>query len=319
MDRLQSMRVFAKVVELGSFARAAQQLEMSNAVVTRYVADLESHLGTRLLNRTTRSLSLTDAGETYLQRCQQILEDVEEAESVVTARSQSLSGTLRIVTPVMFGLHLLPDMLARFQQMYPDVVFDVLLSDRSIDIVEEGRDVGIVLSDLGLGSHLVARPLLSAEVILCASPGYLRAHAPLRHAHELTQHRCIAMRLTNAEHVWTLSGPEGEVTVPIRPGMVCSNAELAHQAALANLGIAMLSSYLARPSIEAGLLEHILPQYQLPRRDISVVYPSRKFLPTKARAFIDFLLEEGKKKSVDGAGGTVDVAAAAGAGSPAAN
>ncbi len=319
MDRLQSMRVFAKVVELGSFARAAQQLEMSNAVVTRYVADLESHLGTRLLNRTTRSLSLTDAGETYLQRCQQILEDVEEAESVVTARSQSLSGTLRIVTPVMFGLHLLPDMLARFQQMYPDVVFDVLLSDRSIDIVEEGRDVGIVLSDLGLGSHLVARPLLSAEVILCASPGYLRAHAPLRHAHELTQHRCIAMRLTNAEHAWTLSGPEGEVTVPIRPGLVCSNAELAHQAALADLGIAMLSSYLARPSIEAGLLEHILPQYQLPRRDISVVYPSRKFLPTKARAFIDFLLEEGKKKSADGAGGATDAAAAAGARARAAN
>lgn len=305
MDRLQSMRVFAKVVELGSFARAAQQLEMSNAVVTRYVADLETHLGTRLLNRTTRSLSLTDAGETYLQRCQQILDDVEEAESVVTARSQSLSGTLRIVTPVMFGLHLLPEMLARFQQMYPDVVFDVLLSDRSIDIVEEGRDVGIMLSDLGLGSHLVARPLLSAEIILCASPGYLDAHAPLRHAHELTQHRCIAMRLASAEHVWTLSGPEGEVSVPIRPGLVCSDAELAHQAALANLGVAMLSSYLARPSIEAGSLQHILPQYQLPRRDVSVVYPSRKFLPTKVRAFIDFLLEEGKKNDADGAGGAV--------------
>lgn len=297
MDRLQSMRVFTKVVELGSFARAAQQLEMSNAVVTRYVADLETHLGTRLLNRTTRSLSLTDAGESYLQRCQQILEDVEEAESLVTARSQSLSGTLRIVTPVMFGLHLLPEMLARFRERYPDVVFDVQLSDRIVDIVEEGRDVGIVLSDLGLGSHLVARPLLSAEVILCASPGYLQAHPPLRHAHDLAVHRCIAMRLPNAEHTWTLSGPEGEVTVPIRPGMVCSNAELAHQAALADLGIAMLSSYLARPNIESGRLQHILPQYQLPRRDISVVYPSRKFLPTKVRAFIDFLLEEGKQRT----------------------
>ncbi len=178
MDRLQSMRVFAKVVELGSFARAAQQLEMSNAVVTRYVADLESHLGTRLLNRTTRSLSLTDAGETYLQRCQQILEDVEEAEGVVTARSQSLSGTLRLVTPVMFGLHLLPNLMARFQQLYPEVVFDVLLSDRNVDIVEEGRDVAVMLSDLGLGSHLVARPLISAEIVLCASPEYVRMHAP---------------------------------------------------------------------------------------------------------------------------------------------
>lgn len=297
MDRLQSMRVFTKVVELGSFARAAQQLEISNAVVTRYVADLEAHLGTRLLNRTTRSLSLTDAGETYLQRCQQILEDVEEAESVVAARSQSLSGTLRIVTPVMFGLHLLPDILGRFQALYPDVVFDVQLSDRIVDIVEEGRDVGIVLSDLGLGSHLVARPLISAEIILCASPGYLAQHAPLRLAQDLSHHRCIAMRLPNAEHTWTLRGPEGEVTVPIRPGLLCSNAELAHQSALANLGIAMLSSYLARPSIEAGLLEHILPQYQLPRRDISVIYPSRKFLPTKVRAFIDFLVEEGVKRS----------------------
>src|SRR5437868_4520940 len=258
MDRLQSMRVFGKVVELGSFARAAQQLEMSNAVVTRYVADLESHLGTRLLNRTTRSLSLTDAGETYLQRCQQILDDVEEAESVVTARSQSLSGTLRIVTPVMFGLHLLPSLLSRFQDLYPDVVFDVQLSDRIIDIVEEGRDVGVVLSDLGLGSHLVARPLLSAEIILCASPTYLRQHPPIRNAQDLTMHHCIAMRLPNAEHEWTLSGSEGEVTVPIRPGLLCSNAELAHQASLANMGVAMLSSYLARPNIEAGRLVHIL-------------------------------------------------------------
>ncbi|WP_020206582.1 MULTISPECIES: LysR family transcriptional regulator [Cupriavidus] len=297
MDRLQSMRVFSKVVELGSFARAAQQLEMSNAVVTRYVADLESHLGTRLLNRTTRSLSLTDAGETYLQRCQQILEDVEEAESVVTARSQSLSGTLRLVTPVMFGLHLLPAAMMRFQTMYPEVVFDVQLSDRIVDIVEEGRDVGVVLSDLGLGSHLVARPMLSAEIILCASPAYLRQHPPLRHAHELTNHRCIAMRIPTVEHEWTLSGPEGEVTVPIRPGLLCSNAELAHQAALADMGVAMLSSYLARPNIESGRLTHILPQYQLPRRDISVVYPSRKFLPTKVRAFIDFLLEEGVERS----------------------
>lgn len=298
MDRLQSMRVFTKVVELGSFARAAQQLDMSNAVVTRYVADLESHLGTRLLNRTTRSLSLTDAGETYLQRCQQILEDVEEAESVVTARSQSLSGTLRLVTPVMFGLHLLPEMLVRFQARYPEVVFDVQLSDRIIDIVEEGRDVGIVLSDLGLGSHLVARPLISAEIILCASPGYLSAHSPLRHANDLASHRCIAMRLPNVEHEWTLTGPEGDVTVPVRPGLLCSNAELAHQAALADMGIAMLSAYLARPSIEAGKLTHILPQYQLPRRDLSVVYPSRKFLPTKVRAFIDFMLEEGQRRGV---------------------
>ncbi|KJK16535.1 LysR family transcriptional regulator [Cupriavidus sp. 2MCAB6] len=299
MDRLQSMRVFSKVVELGSFARAAQQLEMSNAVVTRYVADLESHLGTRLLNRTTRSLSLTDAGETYLQRCQQILEDVEEAESVVTARSQSLSGTLRLVAPVMFGLHLLPATLARFQALYPEVVFDVLLSDRIVDIVEEGRDVGVVLSDLGLGSHLVARPLISAEIILCASPGYLRQHPPLRHAHELANHRCIAMRIPTAEHEWTLSGPEGEVTVPIRPGLLCSNAELAHQAALADMGVAMLSAYLARPNIESGRLTHILQQYRLPRRDVSVVYPSRKFLPTKVRAFIDFLLEEGKIRGND--------------------
>ena len=143
----------------------------------------------------------------------------------------------------------------------------------------------------------MARPLISAQIILCASPGYLRQHPPLRHAHELTNHRCIAMRIPTAEHEWTLSGPEGEVTVPIRPGLLCSNAELAHQAALADMGVAMLSAYLARPNIEAGRLTHILPQYQLPRRDVSVVYPSRKFLPTKVRAFIDFLLEEGKIRS----------------------
>lgn len=164
MDRLQSMRVFAKVVELGSFARAAQHLSMSNAVVTRYVADLEAHLGTRLLNRTTRSLSLTDVGETYLQRCQQVLLDIDEAESLATSRSQALVGSLRIVAPVMFGLHVLPMLLARFQQLYPEVTFDVALSDRPIDIVEDGRDIGIMVSELGLGSHLVARRMISAEM-----------------------------------------------------------------------------------------------------------------------------------------------------------
>jgi len=294
MDRLQSMRVFSKVVELGSFARAGQQLDLSNAVVTRYVADLESHLGTRLLNRTTRSLSLTDAGETYLQRCQRILEDLEEAESQVTAHSQSLSGTLRLVTPVMFGLHLLPELMARFRERYPEMAFDVLLSDHNVDIVEEGRDLGVMLSDRDLGAQLVARPLVSAEIVLCASPDYIRKHPPLRQPHELCQHRCIVMRPSSLETEWTLSGPDGEVSVPIRAGLLCSNAELAHQAALADLGVVMLSSYVARPEIETGRLVHVLPQYRLPRRNVSVVYPSRKYLPTKVRAFPDFLLEDGR-------------------------
>lgn len=193
MDRLQSMRVFSKVVELGSFARAAQHLSMSNAVVTRYVADLEAHLGTRLLNRTTRSLSLTDVGETYLQRCQQILLDIDEAESLATSRSQALVGGLRIVAPVMFGLHVLPMLLARFQQLYPEVTFDVALSDRPIDIVEDGRDVGIMVSELGLGSHLVARRMISAEMVMAATPAYLRQHSTPQRAEDIAEHRVIAM------------------------------------------------------------------------------------------------------------------------------
>jgi DNA-binding transcriptional LysR family regulator len=187
-------------------------------------------------------------------------------------------------------------MLARFQAKYPEVVFDVQLSDRNIDIVEEGRDVAIMLSDLGLGSHLVARPLIAAEIILCASPGYLKDRPPLRHAHDLGHHRCIVMRAATAEHEWTLAGPEGEVTVPIHPSIMCSNSALSHQAALADMGVVMMSSYLAQPNIESGRLTHVLPQYQLPRRYLSVVYPSRKFLPTKVRAFIDFLLEEGRDR-----------------------
>ena len=250
MDRLQSMRVFAKVVELGSFARAAQQLEMSNAVVTRYVADLESHLGTRLLNRTTRSLSLTDAGESYPQRCQQILEDVDEAESLVTARSQSLSGTLRLIAPVMFGLHLLPEMLARFQKQYPDMVFDVLLSDRIVDIVEEGRDRHRAVGLLP-GLAPAARPLLSAEIIPVPRPATC---ASTRH--------CATRRISPTTAASAAPAQRGarmdpvragrEVTVPIRPGLLCSNAELAHQAALADMGVAMLSSYLARPMWKRG-------------------------------------------------------------------
>ncbi|WP_197336960.1 LysR family transcriptional regulator [Ralstonia solanacearum] len=293
MDRLQSMRVFAKVVELGSFARAAQHLSMSNAVVTRYVADLEAHLGTRLLNRTTRSLSLTDVGETYLQRCQQVLLDIDEAESLATSRSQVLVGSLRIVAPVMFGLHVLPMLLARFQQLYPEVTFDVALSDRPIDIVEDGRDIGIMVSELGLGSHLVARRMISAEMIMAATPAYLRQHTTPQRAEDIADHRVIAMWHPQLRHEWEMSAPDGQsIAVPVQPSLVTSNAELMHRAVLADMGIAILSSYMARPDLESGRLVRVLPQYKLPHRSLSLVYPSRKFLPTKVRTFIDYMLAQ---------------------------
>jgi DNA-binding transcriptional LysR family regulator len=263
---------------------------MSNAVVTRYLADLERHLGTRLLNRTTRSLSLTEAGETYLHRCRQILEDVTEAEASVMSQGRSLSGLLRVATSVGFGQHLLPDLMTRFQALYPEVVFDVLISDAHIDLVDEGRDLAIMLSDQGIAKHLVARPLRSGEAVLCATPDYLKQHPAPRHARELTSHRCVALRQTGDDYSWTLLGPEGPVTVPIRPGIVCTNAELAHRGILAGMGVGMLSPYLARTSIEAGRLVRVLPQYQLPRRSLSIVYPSRTFLPAKVRKFVDFLL-----------------------------
>ncbi|PTB21536.1 LysR family transcriptional regulator [Trinickia symbiotica] len=291
MDHLQSMRVFVKVSDLGSFARAASAMDISNAVATRHVADLEARLGTRLLNRTTRSLSLTESGQVYLERARQILDELEDVEQMVVARNHEPVGTLRIVAPVVFGLHNLAPVLQTYVRRYPKVVPDLTLVDRGVDLVEEGFDVGIVIAQKMRSASIVTRRLTTGCMIVCATPAYLEKHGVPTRPEHLADHACLSLpsEYWGEERVFT--GPEGEVRVRPSNVIVSNNTEMLRQFALLGMGIAILPSYLIGSDATRGNLVRVLADYKLPKVEVNIGYPSRRHLPAKVRTFIDHLVE----------------------------
>jgi DNA-binding transcriptional LysR family regulator len=291
MDQLQSMRVFVKVADLGSFARAATQLDMSNAVVTRHVADLEGRLGTRLMNRTTRSLSLTEAGQVYLERAKQILEELDDAEQMVLERTQEPVGTLRIVAPVVFGMHNFGQVLHDYMRRYPRVIPDVTLVDRSVDLVEEGFDVGIAIARNIRSASVVSRRLTSGSLVVCASPAYIERRGAVEHPLALAQHACLTLNPSFTTDEYLFEGPDGQSRVRPATVMLANNTAMLRQFALQGLGIAVLPSYLIDQDLVSGSLVRLLPDYHLAPIDIHVVYPSRRYMPAKLRTFIDHLVE----------------------------
>ena len=277
MDRLQSMRVFAKVVEQGSFVRAAELLEISNAVATRFIADLEAHLGTRLLNRSTRRLSLTEAGQAYLERVHMILAEVDDAEALVSMETKRPAGTLAIYSNAGFGQSQLGEMLAAYAGTYPDVGLDVYLSDRSIDLVEEGIDIGFFSSMQKFDASMIVRQLGVAKVILCASPAYLeRAGAPAQ-PEDLSRHH------------WHVNTEAGVMDVPIVSKVVSNSGVLLRDLALAGMGIVLRPSYSLGDDLRCGKLVQVLPGFDMGQVVISMVYPSRRLLSAKVRSFADFI------------------------------
>jgi DNA-binding transcriptional LysR family regulator len=290
MDRLQSMRVFSKVVEQGGFARAAQVMELSNAVVTRHVADLESHLGTRLLNRTTRKLSLTETGHAYLERVNRILADVDDAEAVAAAHSKKPAGTLRIYSQLGFGKQQLAELLPLFADANPDVVLDVTLSDRTVDLVEEGYDAGIFTVLQKFDASMISRQLGVAEVLMCASPGYIARHGMPRTPDDVTNHACL--NFSNVDllrHHWPISSDTETVNIPIRSRMLSNNSELLRRCAAADMGIVVGPSYAMVEDIQSKRLVRLLAEYHLGQMAVMMVYPSRRQLSAKVRSFIDFM------------------------------
>ncbi|MDR5853287.1 LysR family transcriptional regulator [Caballeronia sp. LZ062] len=291
MDHLQSMKVFVRVADLGSFARAASAMDISNAVATRHVADLESRLGTRLLNRTTRSLSLTESGQVYLERARQILDELEDVEQMVVARNHEPLGSLRIVAPVVFGLHNLAPVLQTYAQRYPKVLPDVTLVDRQVDLVEEGFDVGIVIARQVKSASVVTRRLTTGCMTVCATPDYLEKHGTPTRPEHLLEHPCLSLpsEYWGDERVFT--GPDGEVRVRPQNVIIANNTEMLRQFALLGMGIAILPSYLIGNDMNRNQLVRLLGDYQLPQVEINVAYPSRRHLPAKVRTFIDHLVE----------------------------
>lgn len=304
MDRLQSMRIFAKVVELGGFARAAVALEMSNAVVTRYVADLESHLGTRLLNRTTRKLSLTETGHVYLERVRQILADIEDADAIAATSAKQPSGTLRIYSIPGFGVSQLTPLLPIFSKKFPDIILDINISSHSIDMVEEGIDVGFFLDLQKIDSSMIARQLVTLEVALCASPEYLRANGTPETLDQISQHRCLNYGFDFMRHNWMIHdrdieefsypGKSKQVLkqIPVNSLVVSNNTDVLRECALADMGLVLLLSCTLENDIRSGRLIRLFPEHSFGNISIFMAYPSRRLLSAKVRSFINFITEK---------------------------
>ena len=290
MDRFEAMRVFAAVVDAGSFVAASDALPMSKAAVSRHVAELESHLGVRLLNRTTRRLSLTPEGEVFHARCKEVLASVDEAEAEITSRSGEANGLLRVNAPFTFGLlHLAPLWMA-FMASHPKLTLDVTLSDRVVDLVEEGFDMAVRIARLP-DSSLVSRQIASTRLVLCASPTYLRQHGTPRHPAELAQHQVAAYSLFSMGDHWAFTGPRGPVSVKVSPRLRCNNGDTCRLAALRHQGIVLQPSFLVGPDLQAGTLVELMPEFKSIELGVYVVYPSRKFVAPKVRLLIDFLVE----------------------------
>ena len=289
MDRFQEMRAFTTVVEAGSFVRAAELLEVSKTAVSRLVADLEARLGTRLLHRTTRKLSLTPEGEVFLERCRRLLQDLEEAEAELSAHAGEAVGQLRINVPVTFGLLHLAPLWPAFMAMHPKVALDVTLADRVVDLVDEGYDLAVRIARLQTSS-LVSRQLTSTRLVLCASPEYLQRHGAPEHPADIARHAVISYTLLSTGDQWEFDGPQGPVSVKVSPRMRTNSGDTCCAAALQHQGIVLQPTFLVSPHLASGALVEILPQYRAMELGVYAVYPSRKHLTPKVRVLIDFLV-----------------------------
>ena len=261
MDTFAAMRVFVAVVERSGFSAAASALDLSTASVTRQVAALEKRLGTRLLNRTTRRVGLTSAGAAYYQRAVQLLAELDDIEAAVGAQALVPSGLLRINAPVSFGIARLGPLLAGYRVRYPQVKLDLSLSDRLVDMVEEGFDVAIRITRQP-APNLIARKLADARLLLCAAPDYLaRAGTPAAPA-DLARHACLAYSYWSGGDEWTLQGPAGEATVRIDGGLRANNGDVLREAALAGMGIVLQPDFVVGADLAASRLRQVLPDWQ---------------------------------------------------------
>ena len=296
MDRFQEMRALAAVVDAGSFVGAADELDISKAAISRQVADLEARLGVRLLNRTTRRLSLTEDGEVFYSRAKELLGSLEEMEAEVAARRGQAVGVLKVTAPVSFGLLQLAPKWPGFMAKHPQVRLEVMLADRFVDLVEEGVDLAVRIARLE-SSSLVSRKLSSTRLVLCASPKYLKRHGRPRHPADLARHAVIAYSLLSVGDDWQFTGPEGLVQVRVEPRMRTNSGDTCRAAALGHEGIVLEPSFMVADDIAAGTLVQLLPEYRSLELGIYAVYPSRKFVAPKVRALIDYLAESFRERT----------------------
>jgi DNA-binding transcriptional LysR family regulator len=296
MDTLQNMSVFVRVVEAGSFTAAAQFLDTNTAYVSRAVSDLEAHLRTRLLNRTTRRLALTEAGERYLQRCEQILAYVDQAETEASNAHARPSGKLKVHAMTSFAQHYVVPAMGRYQQRYPEVSLDLTLSQRIPDLFDEGYDVALVLASGNLpDSGLVSQRLGKPFSVACASPAYLERNGVPQKPADLSRHTCLRMFMSMLfpADEWTFDGPNGQETFSLGAATFQVNvAEALAVAVREGMGIGLLPIYSAISGLRSGELVWVMPEYKAQEMDLYALYASREYLDAKIRTWIEFLREE---------------------------
>lgn len=289
-DSLYEMSVLAKTVSAGSLSAAAREMGVSTAVVSRKLASLEARLGVRLLNRTTRRIALTDEGARYHEACVRILAEVEEADAGITAGRIQPQGVLRIALPASFGHKHIAPLVPKFAERYPKVQLLFSLSDRTVNLIEEGYDIAVRIAELE-DSSLAARKLAPNRRVVCASPGYLRKHGRPEAPQDLVRHNCLTT--TELHMAWEYTDRDGAAgSVRVSGSYACDNWTVLRDWAVAGLGVALKSTWDVRRDLEEGKLVPLLPGYTF-GSDVGIyaVYPHRRYLPARTRAFIDFLAE----------------------------
>jgi DNA-binding transcriptional LysR family regulator len=293
MDRLQNMRVFVRVVEAGSFTAAAQSLDSTTGAMSRAVSELETHLRTRLLTRSTRRLALTSAGERYLQRCHQILADIDSAEEEASDAHERPAGILRIFSFASIGQHYVLPAISKYRAKYSEVVVELTLSQSTPDLVGGGSDVAIVVAPSLSDSAMVSHQLGSTCNILCASADYVQSRGTPQRPGDLAQHECLTLNTPafpgHPTHSWLLEGPGGSELVQVRGPLQVNIADSLIVAIREGLGIGILPLYAAAEGLRNGTLVRVLPDHTLQNMNIYALYPSRKFIDAKTRTWVDFL------------------------------
>lgn len=292
MDRLTGIEAFVRVVEAGSFARAASRLGVSTSAVSRHVSELETHLDVRLLHRTTRRLSLTEAGQSFFEHAVQLLADLDEAEASVRLATTVPRGTLRLTCGVSFGIRYLAPALADFAAVHPEIVYDLDVSDRTVDLVDEGFDLAVRIGTLG-PTGMVARRIGWTQIVCCAAPAYLERSggAPETPA-DLVRHECLSYSNVGLPNTWQFSsaGAGAPIAVRITPRHRSNNGQQLAALAARGLGIVYTPDFIVAQEIRAGTLVSVLPGHRPPRSQIAAVYPSRRHLSAKVRTLVDFLV-----------------------------
>lgn len=288
VTNLGDLEVFATVAASGSMSHAAKELGYSPAVISKRIKRLEEKLGARLFQRTTRQISLTEAGHGFYERVRAVLEGLEEAEDFVSGRANTVNGTLKISASTSFGrMHVAPH-LKTFMERHPELSINLVLSDEFIDIIEGGYDLAIRIADLN-SSSLVARRLAPVRRVLCASAGYVAEHGMPETIEDLKRHRCLP---AHNNDVWRLEGPDGAFSIRPEGMLITNSSEVIRETVISGLGIALRSTWDIGHELRSGKLVRVLPGYEGSKNvTLSAVYPSRQFLPTKVRLFINYLAE----------------------------